>query len=501
MAGGVPQPAPSRSPSRNSVFFNGATTPSPPRPLKPKDKNTLQPARFPPGRRGHAKKPSFGRVSMEERESEQARIHADKSLAIRLFLEREYRLGKGRNADVFLGAYCTPTPHEAPADWRLCAIKRVIPDQCAQLAGLDEAFALRRLGPQPGIVKLIGVLDELGLRQSHAVRSEGSAQIENPPRLLIVLEYLPHTLDMYVRAHPQAVDLRQWHAWALELASTLAWLHGRGYVHGDIKKQNVLLDHDLHTRLCDFSAVLFVNAPVPATDVCEIGTPAFRAPELYDKFDWQPSGEEDAHPALSYTLDIFSLGVLLYSLATGEDPSERGSMLALRRRQAVFFSSEEHARLQRIEIGSRSPTLTPMKLHSVSDDAIARLLDPSPEPRGVISDDRVPQSPSSGRNSLVLRSQSLREPRRPRSLMRMSSDRGVPRDIRTPDVVSQMAGLGLDCDDHRSYRDGLPALILPGGGRLPDELRDLIEAMVQPTPEARPTAAAVVAALQAHSVA
>ena len=46
----------------------------------------------------------------------------------------------------------------------------------------------------------------------------------------------------------------------------------------------------------------------------------------------------------------------------------------------------------------------------------------------------------------------------------------------------------------------MPALILPGGGRLPDKLRDLINEMVDPNPEERPSAAEVVEALAAHSV-
>ena len=132
--------------------------------------------------------------------------------------------------------------------WELCAVKRVQADRESQLAGLEEAFALRHLGRHPHIVRLITVLDEMGIRQdqpSDFLRIHK----DDPPRLLIILEYLPFSLAQYVRMHPFSVDLRQWLEWATQLTSTIDWLHTRGCVHGDIKKENVLLSHDLSVKL------------------------------------------------------------------------------------------------------------------------------------------------------------------------------------------------------------------------------------------------------------
>lgn len=50
--------------------------------------------------------------------------------------------------------------------------------------------------------------------------------------------------------------------------------------------------------------------------------------------------------------------------------------------------------------------------------------------------------------------------------------------------------------DLRPYRDGSPALVLPGGGRLPDAARALLEKMLSTDPSLRPTAGQVVAALR-----
>ena len=483
--------------SRNSLFFETAVTPSPPS-AKRNIYGTQSPRTPPPSSaaraRDHAKRPSFGRAPQEELEREQARIHAGRDVRLRIFLDREFRIGRGRDADIYLAAYAA-----TGAPWQLCAVKRVFPDRAANLAGLSEAYALRRFSEHPGIVHLIGVQDEMCVQHGHAVWRDGAAQIEDPPRLLILLEYMTYTLNTYVRRFPQTVDLRQWHAWALELASTLAWLHSRGCVHGDIKTSNVLLDDARHTRICDFSTVLFVNSPVPAKDVYEIGTPAFRAPELCERTAWLPGADADGHPALSYTLDIFSLGVLLYKLATGEEPSERGSAMELRRRQARFFLTKEQERLQRLEVGrgDMSPMRAVPVLHAPGEDALARLLDPAPEPSGVIPPSGPPSSPA--RKSYPLRTQSLYEPRNPHRLTRAASEhRPCPADVFRKNPLPDIDSLRLD--DLRSYKDGLPALILPGGGRLPDALRDMLEAMVHPVPEARPTADAVVATLSAHPV-
>lgn len=49
------------------------------------------------------------------------------------------------------------------SEWILCAIKRPFSDHQSQLLALEEAFALRRLGPHPNIVHLIRVRDEVDL--------------------------------------------------------------------------------------------------------------------------------------------------------------------------------------------------------------------------------------------------------------------------------------------------------------------------------------------------
>lgn len=516
-------------------------------------------------------------MSLEERKSEEQRIraHNDK-MTLRLFLNKPFKLGEGRNSEVYLGAYHEEHVDESDAfvAWRLCAVKRVQADRESQLAGLEEAFALRRLGPHPHIVRLISVLDEMELRDDTAKDAPVHVS-DDPPRLLIVLEHLPYTLAGYVRSHASDVDLPLWLGWARQLAETVEWLHSRGCVHGDIKKENVLLTHNLSIKLCDFSSVLFSNASVPVTDCYSVGTPAFRAPELFHIWSWSPDDDQgQAHPALSYTLDIFSLGVLLYSLATGVDPSQRAkSVMAIRQRQKHFFVSEEDDRMERLSFqdprtpspsGSRprsqsqlrssldiqhppgSPDLlssleNSFSLSGIQDNLLDQLLDPTPMPKGVVippthtpSTLTVPPmkratsfSPGSRKSdanalgrcaSLSSEPKSTRPSRRylsgsylqvPHSEKLQALGQEEPQSTNKmhlalptsspPSPLSSsfipLSPRSNDEPDMRSYADGAPALILPGGDRLPDALRDLIRAMVSPQPEDRPLASQVLFAL------
>ena len=516
-------------------------------------------------------------MSLEERKSEEQRIraHNDK-IALRLFLNKPFKLGEGRNSEVYLGAYHRERVDDSDAyvDWHLCAVKRVQADQESQLAGLQEAFALRRLGPHPHIVRLISVLDEMELRDDTA-KAPPVHVSDDPPRLLIVLEHLPCTLADYVRSHTSDVDLPLWLGWARQLAETVEWLHSRGCVHGDIKKENVLLTHNLSIKLCDFSAVLFSNAPVPVTDCYSVGTPAFRAPELFHIWSWSPDeAQGQAHPALSFTLDIFSLGVLLYSLATGVDPSHRvKSVMAIRQRQKHFFVSEEDDRMERLSfqhprapLPSRSKPWSQSQLRSnldtqhppgspdlltslekslslsgIQDTLLDQLLDPAPTPKGVFippthtpSTLTVPSikratsySPGSRKSdasslgrcvSLSSEPRSSRPSRRylsgsylqvPNSEKRQTLGQDEEQSANTihlasptsapPSPLSSSFMPTLPRSNHepdmRSYADGAPALILPGGDRLPDALRELIRAMVSPQPEDRPLASQVLSVL------
>lgn len=95
-----------------------------------------------------------------------------------------------------------------------------------------------------------------------------------------------------------------------ELAQAVAYLHGQGVVHQDIKPRNVVLDGAGRPRLIDFGLAQLRQAWSDSRDMPSGGTPQFMAPE-------QARGESERVGPAS---DIFALGGLLYFLLTGRPP-------------------------------------------------------------------------------------------------------------------------------------------------------------------------------------
>lgn len=134
----------------------------------------------------------------------------------------------------------------------------------------------------------------------------------------------------------------------IELGGALAAVHGAGLVHRDVKAQNVLRDRTGRIVLGDFGTGREIDDP-EGTHGNLAGTPAYLAPEI---FEGQPATPQS---------DIYSLGALVFHLATRDYPVAGRSFRELR---------DAHTRVRRSSLAAVRPDL-PRALTAAVEKALA----------------------------------------------------------------------------------------------------------------------------------
>lgn len=93
------------------------------------------------------------------------------------------------------------------------------------------------------------------------------------------------------------------------IASALNSAHEQGIIHRDIKPSNILFDSQELAYLSDFGIVKLIEQTTSFTGTAIVGTPAYMSPE-------QVHGDQE----IDARSDIYSLGIVLYEMLTGEQP-------------------------------------------------------------------------------------------------------------------------------------------------------------------------------------
>jgi len=145
------------------------------------------------------------------------------------------------------------------------------------------------------------------IRHPHVVTIHSIETLDGHPAL--VMELIEgRTLDRILDESGR-LGASELVSWGSDLCRALAAVHGAGIIHQDIKAQNVMREEGGRIVLMDFGG--------------RAGTPRYMAPEL---FEGEPASTRS---------DIYSLGMLLYHLATGAFPSDARTMDELKRAHAT----------------------------------------------------------------------------------------------------------------------------------------------------------------------
>src|SRR5215211_4857526 len=131
---------------------------------------------------------------------------------------------------------------------------------------------------------------------------------EDEGRPYIVLEYVEgETLKDHIRRLGR-LPVDEAVAYAIEIARALGAAHSRHIVHRDVKPQNVLIDEEGSAKVTDFGIARTLDEDGLTSDGRVLGTTDYVSPE-------QALGH-----AVGPQSDIYSLGVVLFEMLTGDVP-------------------------------------------------------------------------------------------------------------------------------------------------------------------------------------
>uniref|UniRef100_A0A8C4V2E2 non-specific serine/threonine protein kinase n=1 Tax=Falco tinnunculus TaxID=100819 RepID=A0A8C4V2E2_FALTI len=137
--------------------------------------------------------------------------------------------------------------------------------------------------------------------------------IETSKNIFLVLEYCSGgELYNYITSKCRLSEERS-RAFFRQIVSAIAYVHSQGYAHRDIKPENVLVDEEHNLKLTDFGLCAKPKGGLDKPLHTRCGSPAYAAPEVIQ-----------GKAYIGSEVDVWSMGVLLYTLLCGVHPFDAG---------------------------------------------------------------------------------------------------------------------------------------------------------------------------------
>jgi hypothetical protein len=198
----------------------------------------------------------------------------------------------------------------------------------------------------------------------------------------LVLEYVEgESIDRWCDEHALGVDARI--RLFVDVLAAVAHAHNNLTLHRDLKPSNILVDRDGGVKLLDFGIAKLIEdreRPAAATELTQLAgrafTPEYAAPEQVQGGD------------VTTATDVYSLGVLLYVLLTGQHPTATANTAPVDQMRSVLET--EPARLSDVALrtsadaaGARATTPPRLgrDLRGDLDNIVAKALKKAPAER------------------------------------------------------------------------------------------------------------------------
>ena len=137
----------------------------------------------------------------------------------------------------------------------------------------------------------------------HAVSTKGRIKY-------IVMEFLYGlTLKSYMAAKGRPLDFEEIVSYSAQILRALGEAHRNNIIHRDIKPQNIMLLENGRVKVMDFGIAKLPDAETITVTDKAVGTVYYMSPE-------QAGGKK----SIDSRSDIYSLGAMMYELATGQTP-------------------------------------------------------------------------------------------------------------------------------------------------------------------------------------